>query len=172
MTLCPKLGPMCLKHSLQASQTKGQSQPQTPAGQEEMREERKEEITQLNPKKVFCTHNTQYLQGRHLAGPTKKNTKWTLEETQTWDWGTAEHLGDSWLQTKITQQNETHKMLHPINQAWAPVCSAWKTSGEAPAWMWVFHACCSSNPTRVWLQLCPKQTVFYNWWRWNQNYLG
>lgn len=40
MTLCPKLGPICLKGSLQASQTKGQSQPQTPSGQVEMREER------------------------------------------------------------------------------------------------------------------------------------
>lgn len=75
MTLCPKLGPMCLNGSLQASQTKGQSQPQTPSGPGEMREERKEEITQLNPKKVFGTQNTQYLQGRHLVGPTKENTK-------------------------------------------------------------------------------------------------
>lgn len=37
----------------------------------------REEITQLRPKKVFCTHITQYLQGKHLVGPTKENTKWT-----------------------------------------------------------------------------------------------
>lgn len=40
LTLSPKLSPMCFKGSLQASQTKGQSQPQTPSGQREMREER------------------------------------------------------------------------------------------------------------------------------------
>lgn len=82
MTLSPKLGPMCLKGSLQASQSKGQSQPQTPAGQREMREERgkwrKKSHSQTKTREfAYITPNT-YGEGTwwDLQRETQNEHKW------------------------------------------------------------------------------------------------
>lgn len=84
----------------------------------------KEEIPQLNQNKGFCTHNTQYLRGRHLVGPAKENTKRTQVRKHNPGTEGQQNIWGAHGYRQKARQKETHKMLCSVNQAWARERSA------------------------------------------------